>query len=207
MDWTVKVTDLAIVFATFAGPIAAVQLQKFLDRRGERERRQVGTYRALMASRANASSQQYVEALNAVPLEFHKVQPVMNAYRDFLSHLNTRDDDHVEAWNRTRQTRFIDLLQAMGKSLRYTFREAELQDHIYFPTWQVNLQNDQEIVRKGMVALMSKASIPMEVTGIAINPDVQKNQIALQGLLIEWLEGNRTPKVSTEPTPGDKPAA
>jgi hypothetical protein len=34
MDWTIKVTDLAIVFATFVGPIAAVQLQKFLDRRG-----------------------------------------------------------------------------------------------------------------------------------------------------------------------------
>jgi hypothetical protein len=157
-----------------------------------------------MASRANASSQQYVEALNAVPLDFHKTQPVMNAYRDFLSHLNTRDDDHMEAWNRTRQTRFLELLQAMGKSLRYTFRDAELQDHIYFPTWQVNLQNDQEIVRKGMVALMSKASIPMEVTGFAVNPEIQKNQILLQGLLIEWLEGKRTPLMKTDQANAEK---
>ena len=205
MDWTIKVTDLAIVFATFAGPIAAVQLQKFLDRRGERERRRVQIYRALMASRANSNSPQYVDALNAVPLEFHKVKPVMDAYADFLAHLNTRDDSPGNTWVQTRQNRFINLLKAMGTALRYDFRDAELLDHAYFPTWQLNLQTDQEVLRKGLVDLMKgEKSLPMNVTGFAVNPDIQKNQILLQSLLIEWLQGTRTPNVSTPPPPGNR---
>ncbi len=32
-DWTIKITDLAIVAATFFGPIVAVQAQRWLDRR------------------------------------------------------------------------------------------------------------------------------------------------------------------------------
>jgi hypothetical protein len=192
-------SDFAIVFATFMGPIAAVQLQKFLDRRGERERRRVEIYRALMAFRANPSSPQYVDALNAVPLEFHKVKLVMDAYADFLAHLNTTDNGNLATWNQTRQTRFIDLLKTMGKALRYSFRDAELLDHAYLPTWQLNLQTDQEIVRKGMVALMSgKEPLPMKVTGFPTDPDALKNQIMLQTLLIEWLEGKRSPLVKTD---------
>jgi hypothetical protein len=200
MDWTVKFTDLAIVFATFTGPIAAVRIQKFLDRRGEQERSQIEIYRTLMASRANPNSPQYVNVLNSVPLEFRKFRPVMDAWTDLLLHLNSNGDANPEAWGRTRTDRFVTLLKALGTALRYDFRDAELTDHAYFPTWQLNLSNDQEVLRKGLVDLMKgEKSLPMKVTGIAINPEVQQNQFALQGLLIEWLEGKRTPNVSTEP--------
>jgi hypothetical protein len=206
MDLSVKVTDLAIVFATLVGPILAVRIQKMMDRRGEQERRQVEVYRALMASRANPNSPQYVNALNAVPLEFHKVRPVMDAWTDLLLHLNSNGDANPEAWARTRVDRFVNLLKALGVALRYDFRDAELTDHAYFPTWQLNLSNDQEILRKGLVDLMKgDKSLPMKVTEIALNPDALKNQLMLQGLLIEWLEGKRTPNVSTEP--GKAPGA
>ncbi|WP_213778517.1 DUF6680 family protein [Caballeronia sp. dw_276] len=202
-------SDAAIVFATFAGPIAAVQVQKFLDRRGEREHRRVQVYRALMATRVNINSPQYVDALNSVPLEFHKVEPVMTAYSDFIGHLNTRDDSPNNTWAQTRQNRFITLLQVMGKALRYDFREAELTDHAYFPTWQLNLQTDQEILRKGLVDLMKgEKSIPMQVTGFPGDPTIAESHKAIQALLLKVLTGDVVLKVNVQAPDGTsaKPA-
>ena len=191
-------SDFAIVFATFMGPIAAVQLQKFLDRHGERNKRQVEVFRALMASRTTPNSPQYVNALNAVPLEFHENQHVMSAWNDLLIHLNSDASAQPDAWAQIRVNRFIALLKAMGESLHYNFREAQLQDHAYFPKWQLALMNDQEVVRKGLTDLLTgKTSLPMNVTGFPIDQDMAKRTANLQGLLLEWLEGTRVPKMAT----------
>ncbi|WP_309585624.1 DUF6680 family protein [Paraburkholderia phenoliruptrix] len=186
--------DWAIVFATLLGPILAVQIQKMLDRRGERNRRQVEVYRALMASRAAQNSPQHVNALNAVPMEFHGVPKVIEAWRDLLMHLNTNTEVSPEAWGQQRRKLFLELLKQMGQTLHYGFREAELQSHIYFPQWQVALQNDQELMRKALVDLASgKVSLPMAVTHFPADPDLAKRTAELQTLLIDWLEGNRAP--------------
>lgn len=198
-----KFADLAIVFATLFGPVFAVQIQKALDRRGETNRRQVEVFRALMAARSLPNSPQYVNALNAVPVEFHKVQSVMTAWTDMLMHLNTDAKINTDAWLQTRLKRFIGLLQAMSNHLRYGFREVELQDHAYFPEWQLTMMNDQELVRKGLVDLMTgKASLPMTVKDFPADHDMAARTAALQILLIEWLEGKRTPTVTATIPPG-----
>jgi hypothetical protein len=188
--------DWAIIIATFFGPIAAVQIQKWLDRRGEVNRRQVEVFRTLMASRVTANSPQHVNALNAIPLEFHKVESVLLAWSDLLLHLNTDGRANFDEWNRTRITRFTALLLAMGKHLHYKFREAEIQDRAYFPEWQVALQNDQDLLRKALIGLASgTGSLNMKVTEFPGDPDVIRRTNELQALLIEWLEGKRTPTV------------
>jgi hypothetical protein len=35
IDWTIKATDIAIVFATITGPVLAVQAQMWLEGRGQ----------------------------------------------------------------------------------------------------------------------------------------------------------------------------
>lgn len=201
MDTTLKLGDLAIVFATFFGPIAAVQVQKFLDRRGERNRRQVEVFRALMANRLTSNSPQYVNALNAVPLEFHENKKVMDAWKDLLLHLNSNAKAKPEVWGQRRTTLANTLLKIMGDFLHYGFREAEIHDHAYFPEWQLMIMNDQELVRKGLVDLMTgKASLPMTVKEFPGDPELARSTTELQTLLIEWLEGKRTPAVTTTPT-------
>lgn len=188
-------TDVAIIFATFMGPIAAVQLQKFMDRRGERSRRQVEVFRALMASRAMPNSPQYVNALNAVPLEFHGNTKIVDAWRDLLMHLNI-PQEHPEVWGQQRLRLFIEMLKQVAKALHYDFRDSELQDHVYFPQWQVALMNDQELLRKGLVDLMSgKASLSMKITDLPVDKEMQGKLEENQRMLKEWLEGRRTPGV------------
>lgn len=193
-------SDYVIACATLFGPIFAVQVQKFLDRRGERTRRQIEVYRALMASRMTLNSPQHVNALNAVPLEFHGNANVVDAWRDLLMHLNT-PHTNMDAWAQQRIKLFVELLKQMGKSLHYGFRDAEIQDHVYYPQWQAALMNDQELLRKALVDLMTgKASLPMNVTGFPADADMAKRTAELQSLLIEWLEGKRTPHVTASTT-------
>jgi hypothetical protein len=198
MDIPMHKADWAIVFATLFGPIFAIQAQTFINWLSERKRRRVGVYRALMGSRATPNSPDHVNALNAVPLEFKGKRRVMDAYSDLLLHLNTDSKAHPDDWTRRHVTLFTALLLKMGNSLGYKFREAELQGHVYFPEWQVQLMKDQESVRQGMVALMSGVPVNMKVTGFPVDEDALKAQKALNNLLIEWLEGKHTPKVSTE---------
>ncbi|WP_186059704.1 DUF6680 family protein [Burkholderia gladioli] len=194
-------SDFVIAFATLAGPIIAIQLQKYLDRRGERTRRQIEIYRALMMSRMTPNSPPHVNALNAVPLEFHDNTAVMDRWRDFLMHLNVRaEGEQLEAWGQRRVTLFVELLKAMGEGLRYEFRDAELQAHAYLPNWQVEMLNEQELVRKGLVDLIAgKASLPMKVTEFPTDPEFAKRTAEVQNLLIEWLEGKRSPPMAMQP--------
>ena len=63
--------DVAIMLATFLGPIAAVQAQKYLERRREVENRKISVFYALMATRSARISPEHVRALNSISLAFY----------------------------------------------------------------------------------------------------------------------------------------
>jgi hypothetical protein len=60
--------------------------------------------------------------------------------------------------------------------------------------------NEQELVRKGLLDLVSgKTSLPMKVTEFPADEEMARRTADLQRLLIEWLEGDRTPVVTAQP--------
>jgi hypothetical protein len=59
-----------IVAATLAGPVVAVQTQKWIERATERGKRRQWIFTALMANRATRLSDDFVRALNLIDLEF-----------------------------------------------------------------------------------------------------------------------------------------
>jgi hypothetical protein len=194
--------DWAIVFATLMGPVLAVQIQRFLDRQNERNRRQVEVYRVLMATRLTPNSPEHVNALNAVPLEFHRNEQVVNAWRDMLMHLNVDQQANPQTWFERRTQLFIELLKRMGNALHYNFREAELQDHAYIPQWQVALMSEQQALRKGLVDLLSgTTSLSMNVKSFPADEELAKLVKQVQTMMVEWLEGKRTPTIVTSAEP------
>ncbi|MBU6490321.1 MAG: hypothetical protein KGQ57_21220, partial [Burkholderiales bacterium] len=64
IDFSVKMTDVAIVIATFCGPIFAVWAQRHLDRRRALRDAQERVFNVLMATRATWIAPARVEALN-----------------------------------------------------------------------------------------------------------------------------------------------
>jgi hypothetical protein len=63
-------TETYLILATFAGPIIAVQTQKWIERANERRLAHRRIFYALMATRAMRASVEHVQALNMIDLEF-----------------------------------------------------------------------------------------------------------------------------------------
>jgi hypothetical protein len=152
-DWSIKVTDLAIIFATILGPILAVQAQKWLERRSEAKTRQLAIFRVLMATRASNLSLAHVEALNAVPIEFYHVKNVVEAWKLYLDHMSK--DTSSPTWNENRITLLVDMLHGMAKEVGYGFNKVEIKNEIYSPRKHGDIETDQDIIRRGLALLLS----------------------------------------------------
>ena len=64
--------EVLTVLALIAGPISAVQIQTFLERRHQKHERRIITFKTLMAARGTGLSPDHVQALNMIDVEFYK---------------------------------------------------------------------------------------------------------------------------------------
>lgn len=62
---------------------------------------------------------EHVSALNLIELDFEGKRAVIEAWREYLGHLNTSGSDNPMQWVRVRDDRLRKLLQEMAKVLRY----------------------------------------------------------------------------------------
>jgi hypothetical protein len=204
-DWTIKIADVAIIFATILGPIFAVQAQKFLEKGREVKQRRAWLFRTLMATRATTLSSSHVEALNAVPIEFYgkdkKLKEIINKWKAYLDHLHK--DTEASGWDEKRQELLVDLLHTMAIFLGYEFNTVEIANEIYSPKGHAWIETDQEIIRKGLARLLSgQLALPMEVKSFPSDPAALKEQDELRRLLLNWLNGKSAVAVDIKPTEG-----
>ena len=195
INWSVKATDVAIIFATLLGPILAVQAQKWLERRGSEKQRQLAVFRALMATRASSLSSAHVDALNAVPIEFYGVSPVVDAWKDYLDHMGK--DPALAMWAETRVKLLVDMLHAMSAHLGYRFNKVEIKNEVYWPRKHGEVETDQDLIRRGMALLLSgQIALPMDVKSLPIDVDAASEQRLLREALLRLLEGHAALKVT-----------
>lgn len=196
-------SDAAIVVATLAGPMLAIQAQKWLERGRSIHERRSTIFRVLMATRAARLSPGHVEALNAIQVEFYgpkkpKLKAITDAWRGYLDLLSDHSlSPEVSAVKRG--DAFIDLLHMIANFLRYDFSRSEIATNFYYPTGHANIETEQDTIRRGVAMLFKgEASIPMSVTDFPTDPEAVERQENLQKLLLEWLEGQRAVKISNE---------
>ena len=87
-----RVTEWVIAGCTLAGPVLAVQAQKWIEGFREKNARRLTIFRTLMATRATNLSPVHVEALNAVPIDFYKDKYVMDAWEEYFMHLTSEPE-------------------------------------------------------------------------------------------------------------------
>jgi len=152
---------ISIFIATFCGPIAAIQAQKYLERRQEQQRLKDGIFRALMATRFSRTSQEHVQALNSIDLTFGSkksdgnVISAWNAYRDCLNTANPKEKDAEQRMNEKRYDAFLDLLLNMSQALGYPFDRTHIKNSAYSPIAHGDIQRDQDTIRVGLAELVS----------------------------------------------------
>lgn len=156
-----SISSIAVVVATFLGPIAAVQTQKWIERRSEDRARKVQLFQTLMATRATRLAPEHVRALNMIDLTFYGrrssgyshrtkgAQRVLDAWKEYLDDLSTPQEGSPlsqEAEARIKATRdelFANILAAMAQDLGYAFDRVQLKKSAYLPNRHGEIEQQQ----------------------------------------------------------------
>jgi hypothetical protein len=75
------VLGIAVVVATFAGPVLAVVVTRHIDETRQRRARRMDIFRSLMGSRRTPLAFDRVRALNLVEIEFYGIPAVEASYK------------------------------------------------------------------------------------------------------------------------------
>ena len=175
-EWKIRITDIIMTIAVFAGPIVAVQITEYLRRVKDTKDRKVHIFRTLMATRSATLAPMHVEALNAVDLEFHQDKRVLDASRLYMDHLRDRAYPK-ETWGTRKVELLVELLYEMSQALGYSFDKIQIKAGSYFPSGYEEIENDKEQIRKlSLEILQGKKQLPI-LAGIFNMPPLPDGDI------------------------------
>ncbi len=203
-DWTVKIGDVAIVFATIMGPILAVQAQKWIERVREDENRRIQVFYALMATRQARLSFEHVRALNSIDLAFYgrkvfgkvlrkdSFQGVLDAWHDYHSLLSTpieqrpQNDAEQREWTGRGDELFTNLLDKHAAATNFKYDRNQLKTGSYSPEAHWTLELEQQALRRlAFEVLSGNKTLPMEVKSWPVDPEAVAQQKNMQEQLVE----------------------
>jgi len=194
---TVTTPESLTILALILGPVSAVQVQTFLERRRQKRERRIFTFKTLMATRGTGLSPDHVQALNMIDVEFYKerkFKKVISAWRDYFEHLvlPTPDDKPgLDRWGERRDDLLVELLYEMGESLKYDFDKAQIRRAVYTPKGHFEIEQEFNIIRKSLISVLTgKTPLPMDVRSF---PDMEPTpeQQAANNLLMDLVERER----------------
>ncbi|MGE0622003.1 MAG: DUF6680 family protein [Pseudomonadales bacterium] len=166
-EWlgSVTATSWLTIIAIVIGPIAAVQIEKYLEARREKTRRRMDVFRTLMLSRATTLAPDNVAALNSIDLIFEgtKYKPVRDKWRTLLSHFEDTPSDvnhpnfqqAMIVWTNRTNDLTGQLLQEMGNKLGYDFGDVDIKKAIYYPRAFGDQEAENRLIRAGAVRILT----------------------------------------------------
>lgn len=153
----------AIVIATFLGPILAVFTTRVIDNLRQRKERKMEVFRALMRSRRNCLSPEYVAALNMVELEFAGRENVLRPFKTLFDHYQAQPQ--ATDWHERLRSLIARLLYAMAKDLGYEMEQLDVMEGGYLPSGWGAIENDRNAILSAMAKVArGEAAIPVVVS-------------------------------------------
>ena len=80
IDWLIKATDIAIVFATLAGPILAIWASEWRQKNRQNQERKEWVFRTLMTTRSARLHPDHIQALNHILFSFPNQAEIKDAW-------------------------------------------------------------------------------------------------------------------------------
>lgn len=185
-----KTSDWVIAFATLAGPILAVQAQKWFERWQSARQKRVEIFYALMGTRATRIAPAHVEALNRIDLEFRprkfgwlrpfqskRDRAVIDAWRLYGQHLNLEfDHDGARAWSIKSADLFFDLLLSISEALGFSYSKSELRHGVYHPKGHArNEELQQQLLENAIQVVRGESALSMRVVELPAMPDAPES--------------------------------
>ena len=159
--------SIAIIIATLAGPIVAVQLTRFLDDRAQKVARRANTFRTLMATRGATISPEHVGALNTAEVDFYGVPQVEQALEAYIAHLNTATgptEGEAQVWVNKQRDLLAVLLGKMAVTLKITKSEIHIRQGGYYPKGWADRETRQNAAQAWIIKLSEgNATLPVKI--------------------------------------------
>lgn len=156
-EWEIRITDIIMTIAVFAGPIVSVQLAEGLSKLKDKKNRKVHIFRTLMATRSAQLAPMHVEALNLIDLEFHSQKRqdkrVLDAGRLYMDHLKDRGYPK-EAWPARKGDLLVELLYEMSEALGYGFDKVQIKAGSYYPSGWDDVERENEETRQNWLNIV-----------------------------------------------------
>lgn len=173
---SLTLNDSLMILSVLLAPFFAVFAQRKLDEAKEKRGQKLWIFRTLMATRGNKLSLDHVQALNMIDLFFGrkgKEKEIIEKWDEYLDHLAKKIDEKdpnykvkIEAWTDQIDEILAEMLHLMGKCLGYDFDKVRIKKGIYVPRGHGDVEFDNTVIRKGMVAIMiGKAGFPVSPYG------------------------------------------
>ena len=195
-----------VAAATLAGPILAVQAQKFIERATEKKRRKLQVFYTLMATRATRLAAEHVQALNLIELEFggrgersRKVIEAWRAYADHLSQIVEQTEAAQRAAGTRRDDLFIELMHALSSALGYKFDRVQLRRGAYYPQGHHEVEMAEHLIRARLVKVLSgEQPLSMDVKSFPASADALELQEKVHQALLKMLADKEPLRVSID---------
>ena len=187
----ITISDWLMMAAVIIGPILAIQVQKFIERKSEDNKRRLQVFKDLMTTRASTLAFLHVSSLNMVGLEFNdkKYSKVLSAWKTYLDHLAScpkNDENLLNIWVEKKNDQLSDLLYEMGVSLGFDFDKVHIKKAGYIPQAYADQENEQGFIRRQIVDIfLGKKTIPMSVESFPSDPEMLESQRELLELMKE----------------------
>lgn len=181
--------EIISICAIILGPILAVQIEKYLERRREKKNRRLSVFKTLMATRGSVLSWTHVEALNRIDLEFSgekKFDKVVEAWKEYFDNLSQKPEtaEQIAVWSKQNEELLAELLLKMGKSLGFKFDKILIKRNVYSPVGHARMELEQEQIRNSMLEILS-GDKGFPITLIS-DSDAIKKQEELQSTMLAF---------------------
>jgi hypothetical protein len=163
--------EMSVNMTILIGPILAIQIQAYIEKRRESRNRKISLFSTLIATRATRLAADHVRALNMIDIVFiddSEIIRLWREYHDSLMQVNSQRDDL-----------FIDLLHAIGRHLNFNFDKVMLRRVFYVPQAHVDAETAQVEIRDSMQKMFS-------------------GQQEIQKGLLQYLNGQKSLKISID---------
>ena len=165
----IKLEGWLTIAAIFIGPAFAFAIQHIRDKLEDDRTRKRLIFQQLLLTLKVPMAPRHVDALNSIPLEFHSVSTVMQAWREYTSHLNNQSmlRNNLQGWADRKVELLVSLTFEIGKSLGYDHIDrATLRDNVYVPQGYEDTDEQFRQIRMVLLeVLRGKRPIPATIVG------------------------------------------
>ena len=139
-----------------------------------------------MATRKIGISNEHVNALNLIEVDFYKCKEVEAAWKSYLDHLNTHvpldNEAQAAAWGETKERRLAELLFQMGKVLKFDISALDMFKGGYAPQgWAHKEQRQSDLLDFFHDMSVGTKNFPLWIKGMTppeqqVEPPAQRRQ-------------------------------